>query len=119
MSCQLCRIDAPTKRVIFYQNVGAIFLRFSKTMDARLCKNCIHKRFWHMTAITLFWGWWGLISMIVTPFFLINNIVRYLGCMSLPVVPPEAKVLEHNYTSPVKLMPRQLANRKRPGTEDY
>jgi hypothetical protein len=42
-----------------------------------------------MTAITLVFGPWGAISLIVTPFFLINNIARY--CMSLGMTAPGAE----------------------------
>lgn len=114
MSCQICRVDAPTKRVVFYQNVGALILRFSKTLDARVCKKCLHNRFWSMTTVTLFWGWWGVISLIVTPFFLVNNIVRYIGLLNMPPVPKGAAVAEHAYAAPVQLPPRQLAGRRRP-----
>lgn len=84
MNCQLCGAGAPTKRVEFYQNIGAIILRFHKKMQGDLCKSCVHKKFWEMTLITLFLGWWGMISLIVTPIFLVNNIVRYLGCLGMP-----------------------------------
>lgn len=122
MSCQICRVDASTKRVVFYQNIGAVFLRFSKTLDARLCQRCIHKNFWKMTGTTLVLGWWGLISLIVTPFFLINNIARYLGSLSLPAVPPDAIATGHPLARPadgvesavpIRRVPTQLPPRKR------
>jgi hypothetical protein len=42
----------------------------------------------------MFLGWWGTISFIVTPFFLLNNVARYLFCLPMPPVAPDA-------TSPV------------------
>ena len=41
---------------------------------------------------TLFLGWWGVISLIVTPFFLLNNIFRYLMAWSLRPVPEDASI---------------------------
>jgi hypothetical protein len=38
-------------------------------------------------------GWWGLISLIVTPFLLIYNIFRYLMTLSLPSPPEGALVV--------------------------
>lgn len=92
MLCQCCGIEAPTKQTAFYQNIGALVMRFSRSVNGNLCKNCIHKNFWKMTLTTLFLGWWGMISFIVTPFFLLNNIVRYLVALPMPPVPPDATV---------------------------
>jgi hypothetical protein len=82
--CQNCGQRAPTRYVVFYQNIGLLILRLGKVMQGRLCKACIHKTFWEYTLITFFAGWWGLISFFLTPFFLINNVVRYLGCLGMP-----------------------------------
>jgi hypothetical protein len=90
MICQNCLRDAPTKYVEFHQNIGALVIRFPKSIEGHLCKTCIHNKFWGMTTITLFLGWWGMISLIVTPFFLLNNIGRYLTCLGMPAVPPDA-----------------------------
>jgi hypothetical protein len=43
-----------------------------------------------MTGTTSLLGWWGIISFIVTPFFLLNNIGRYLFCLGMSPVPPGA-----------------------------
>ena len=92
MFCQCCGIEAPTKKTAFYQNIGALVMRFSQSVEGNLCKDCIHKNFWKMTMTTLFLGWWGMISCIVTPFFLLNNIGRYLMALPMPPVPPDASV---------------------------
>lgn len=94
MICQSCGIEAPTRKVAFYQNIGALVMRFSQSVDGLLCKNCIHKNFWKMTLTTLLLGWWGIISLIVTPIFLLNNIFRYLFSLSMPPVPEGAIVPE-------------------------
>ncbi len=65
-------------------------VRFQKEVEGHLCKSCIHKHFWEMTTTTLFLGWWGIISFIVTPFFLLSNIGQYLLCLGMPSVPAEA-----------------------------
>lgn len=92
MFCQCCGIEAPTKKTAFYQNIGALVMRFSQSVEGNLCKDCIHKNFWKMTTTTFFLGWWGTISFIVTPFFLLNNIGRYLMALPMPPVPPDASV---------------------------
>src|SRR5271154_7157097 len=84
MRCEACGISAPTKHVSFYQNIGALVLRFTRSIQGNLCKPCIHKYFWEFTSITLFAGWFGIISFIITPFLILNNVFQYLGCLSLP-----------------------------------
>ncbi|MGE3809258.1 MAG: hypothetical protein AB7K24_31730 [Gemmataceae bacterium] len=83
MICQNCGIEAPTKYVAFYQNIGLLILRMSKGVEGELCKPCIHHFFWEFTMMNLIVGWWGVISLIVTPFFILNNIVRYLFCLGM------------------------------------
>ena len=87
MVCQDCGVEAATKHVAFYQNIGALFIRFPKSVEGDLCKTCIHKHFWSTTTITFFLGWWGTISLLVTPFFLLNNLFRYLFCLGMPLCP--------------------------------
>ena len=91
MICQHCGVEAPTKYVEFYQNIGALVLRFHKSISGELCKSCIHRTFWSYTGVNMFLGWWGTISFLVTPFFLLNNTFRYLTCLTLPPVPPFPK----------------------------
>jgi len=94
MICQDCGIEAPTKYVSFHQNIGALVMRFSKSVNGNLCKSCIHKHFWSMTGITFVAGWWGTISLIITPFILLNNMGRYVFCLPMAGVP-------HDATAPV------------------
>lgn len=90
MICQSCGIEAPTKYVAFYQNIGALVVRFGKSVEGELCKSCIHRYFWSFSLTSLFLGWWGTISFVVTPFFLLNNVGRYLTCLTMKPVPPGA-----------------------------
>jgi hypothetical protein len=90
MICQNCGVEAPTKYVAFHQNIGALLVRFSKSIEGELCKSCIHRYFWAFSLTSLFLGWWGTISFFVTPFFLLNNIGRYIGSLTMKPVPPGA-----------------------------
>lgn len=83
MRCMTCGCYAPTKYVEFYQNIGALVMRFSKEVKGELCKRCINKFFAEMTLITLAVGWLGFISMIIAPFFILNNVIRWLGTLGL------------------------------------
>lgn len=83
MNCQDCGANAETKYVEFHQNIGALIVRFPSTIEGYFCKSCIHKHFWSTTTTTFFLGWWGTISFIMTPCFLLNNIGRYLFCLGM------------------------------------
>ncbi len=84
MFCQSCGAEAPTKHVAFYQNIGALVMRFTRAVEGNLCKSCIHRHFWKFTLVNVTLGWWGLHSLIITPFFLLNNLFRYLSCLGMP-----------------------------------
>lgn len=87
MICQTCGIEAPTKYVSFHQNIGMLVMRSSKSISGNLCKGCIHEHFWKMTGITTCVGWLGMISAIITPFLILNNVGRYLFCLGMEPVP--------------------------------
>lgn len=83
MRCQTCGCNAPTKYVEFYQNIGALVMRFSSSVKGELCKRCINKHFTSCTLITAAVGWFGMISFCLTPFFILNNIVRFCGTIGM------------------------------------
>src|SRR5579884_1204599 len=82
--CKTCAIQALTKYVEFYQNVGLVFARQWVKIDGTLCRRCIGAYFRSYTLTTLFLGWWGVISFFVTPLILLNNTTRYLLSLGLP-----------------------------------
>jgi len=81
--CQSCGREAQTKFVSFRQNIGVLVMRFTKSVEGNLCKDCSSKYFWSFTGTTLFLGWWGVISFIVTPFIILNNLFRFLGTLGM------------------------------------
>ena len=107
MACEACGARAPTKHVAFYQNIGLLFMRLSKTAEGNMCKACIHKHFWEYTTINMFLGWWGMISMILTPIFILNNTVRYLCCLGMASGPPAA-VLSKDHVDRIQPYAPQL-----------
>ncbi|MGH9763595.1 MAG: hypothetical protein ACREDR_32705 [Blastocatellia bacterium] len=76
--CDSCGVRAPTKYAAFHQHIGAVVLMFHQRYRGNLCRECINTIFRRTTLTTLGLGWWGMISVIVTPFVLIHNVVRYL-----------------------------------------
>ena len=115
--CEMCRVEAATKEVVFHMEIGAFILRFPHAVAGRLCKTCIHRHFKAYTLITLFLGWWSLISVFVTPFVLVNNVVRYLFCLGLEPVSANATPPELTKEAIEKIKPcvDQLLNRLHDG----
>jgi tetratricopeptide (TPR) repeat protein len=75
--CDVCRLNISTSYVKLYQNIGAFFVRYYKSIDGDLCMSCINKYFWRYTLTTLTLGWWGAISFCVTPVFILINFYYY------------------------------------------
>jgi hypothetical protein len=116
MPCQGCGRDAPTKHVVFYQNIGMLVARRMRTVQGNLCKRCIRKQFLSLTGLTLVTGWWGTISVILNPFLILNNVVRYVGTLRLadtadgampvellPVDAPAARLVNPAPSTPASL----------------
>jgi hypothetical protein len=85
--CDSCGVKAPTKYAAFHQHIGAIVLMFHQRYRGNLCRECIDSIFRRTTLTTVALGWWGMISMIVTPFVLIHNIVRYFMVRDFEATP--------------------------------
>jgi hypothetical protein len=81
--CQSCGRRAPTKKVEFMRNIGALVIRFSKVVRGELCKRCASKFYWEFTLVTLVGGWWGVISFFYTLYILPANTVYYLGTLGM------------------------------------
>jgi hypothetical protein len=85
--CQSCRLPVETKYVEFYENVGMIIMRQHRSVKGNLCKSCIDYYFWNLTGKTMLLGWWGIISLIVTPFILLNNFSRFIFTVGMKKPP--------------------------------
>lgn len=81
--CESCGIPAETKYVEFYENVGLLVIRKHRSVKGSLCKPCIDFYFWKLTGRTMLLGWWGVISFIVTPFILLNNLLRFMFTLGM------------------------------------
>ncbi len=77
--CQNCGIPSATKYIKFYENVGMLILRKHRSVEGYFCKKCIDYYFWNFTGKTMLLGWWGVISFIITPFILLNNLFLFIS----------------------------------------
>lgn len=77
--CQVCGSMRETAPITFHRNVGMLVVRQTHRLTGNLCKTCIGKKFSEFTVKNLLLGPWGVISLIVTPIYLITNTVAYVG----------------------------------------
>jgi hypothetical protein len=76
-TCKLCLEERPTAPVAFGQHIGVVLVRFHRKFDGELCKPCAGTVFGQFTSTTLLLGWWGLLSCVITPVVLLQNVVSY------------------------------------------
>ena len=103
--CEMCGREAPTRYIELNQNIGALLVRFSKTIKGNLCSSCVNYYFRTFTFNTFLLGWWGFISFFVTPFFIINNIFQYFKCSDLENVPKNSTIPQLTKEAISKIQP--------------
>lgn len=77
--CQVCGNMRATTLAKFDRNIGMLVLRQVRSIQGNMCKTCLGKKFWEFTGLNLLLGPWGVISLIMTPIFLITNTVSYVS----------------------------------------
>ena len=100
--CENCGREKLTKYCEFRQNIGLLVMRIPTSVKGPLCTGCIHKLFWRYTLVTVIVGWWGIISVFVTPFVLLSNVSWYLLCLITKVESAPIFTTER-YQPPTKL----------------
>lgn len=77
LSCQICGQMEPSAQAEFHENIGMFFQRHEKHITGRFCRDCAKKYFKKYTITTLILGWWGVISLFLSPIYIIGNIYNY------------------------------------------
>jgi hypothetical protein len=80
--CQLCRSMRTTQSVTFHRNIGMLVARQTRSIKADMCKTCMSKNYWEFMGKNLLLGPWGMISLLITPIYLITNTYSYLAALS-------------------------------------
>ena len=78
MACAFCGSGEPTRQATLYQNIGMIALHRYATLKGPFCHGCMQHYFWRYSLVTGALGWWGIISFVITPLILVNNLVQWL-----------------------------------------
>lgn len=83
-ACDACGTYAPVQHATYHQNTGMLVMRRHKQAGGAFCRSCHLRIFWRLTLHTATLGWWGTISFVLTPLFLINNIALFTASQTLP-----------------------------------
>ncbi len=78
MRCDSCYRSGPSAYVQLHHNVGMLIMRREYATEGQLCRECLDRAFWHHTLRNLTLGWWGMISFVMTCYFLLSNLVGYV-----------------------------------------
>ncbi len=76
--CQRCGRVKITTLVDFKANVSLFFRRRETKLSGNLCHSCMTKEFVSFEVATLLGTWWGIIGLIIGPFFLFHNMIEYV-----------------------------------------
>jgi hypothetical protein len=68
-----------TTPVTYHRNVGMLVARQNITIKGSMCKTCLKQKYWEFQGKGLLLGPWGMISLIVTPIYLITNTVSFVS----------------------------------------
>lgn len=83
-ACDACGAYAPVQHATYHQNTGMLVMRRHKQAGGAFCRSCHFRIFWRLTLHTAVLGWWGTISFVLTPLFLINNVALFTASQTLP-----------------------------------
>ncbi|HEY8210439.1 MAG TPA: hypothetical protein VIG99_23315 [Myxococcaceae bacterium] len=83
-TCDMCSAYAPVMNGTYHQNTGMLVMRRHRQAGGTFCRGCHFRVFWRLTLHTFFLGWWGTISLVLTPLFLLNNVGLFLASQTLP-----------------------------------
>jgi hypothetical protein len=80
--CVICGQPACDYDLELNQNTGALLMRYSRTYKGNMCRSCAMRIFKKVQVHNTFLGWWGTISFIVTPAYLLANTYNYFKFLS-------------------------------------
>ena len=71
--CQMCKQVRSVAAISFHRNVGMVIVRRTYTLRGELCKACMNRAYWEFTWRNFVQGWWGMISLVITPIYFLMN----------------------------------------------
>ena len=94
---------APTGYGIFHRTISLIYLRFTAKKEGNFCVPCAWKISAGYNSVMLVAGWWGIIGLIMTPVYFVQNVYHLTRIVSGPKATPkqeQAVVMEEGIWPP-------------------
>ena len=94
---------APTGYGIFRRTISLIYLRFTAQKEGNFCVPCAWKISAGYNSVMLVAGWWGIIGLIMTPVYFVQNLYHLTRIVSGPKAAPrqeQAVVMEEGVWPP-------------------
>lgn len=106
VTCRYCG-STPATDAVFQQQTGMVIMRQMRTYPGPFCRNCGLSVFRAAMSHTLGVGWLGLISLLLFPITVIQNLLarRKVGKLAAPVPPAGSTVMPALPGRPVLLRP--------------
>ncbi|MDB4932800.1 MAG: hypothetical protein JWM10_5284 [Myxococcaceae bacterium] len=82
--CEACGRRGPVIDVHYRQNTGMLVMRKYLAVTGTLCRGCSFAVFRKLTLHNLLFGWWGYISLVVTPFLIAANVHHAIRTLRVP-----------------------------------
>jgi hypothetical protein len=73
--CQVCGAS-PARQSKFSSLRGLVVFFVARTHKGRWCRDCAEAQYRNAQAFTLGWGWWGFITLFLTPVTLLLNLLE-------------------------------------------
>jgi hypothetical protein len=76
--CELCgRRGAIGSKIHLSANAAFFVTRTESHLEGNFCGPCIHRKFIGYTITNVLFGWWGVVSLVKTPGFILSNCAEY------------------------------------------
>jgi hypothetical protein len=79
--CQACKQSRATRPVSFYRNGRRSVRSEPDAIHAKLCKSCIHKKYWEFMGKNLLYAPLGIFRMFLAPIYAVQNTAVYLKAL--------------------------------------
>jgi hypothetical protein len=83
-ACEVCGGYGPVMHTTYHQNTGMLVMRQHRQAEGSFCRRCHVRLYLRLTLHTFFLGWWGTLSLVLTPVFILMNTARFLVSQTLP-----------------------------------
>lgn len=76
-NCEACGAHGAAQYCRLRENVSLFVVRWERTLEGYFCFSCCSTKFLLYEFKTLFFTWFGIIGILLGPFFLLGNLLSF------------------------------------------